>query len=688
LGLRRRSRRLLAVLAAFVVLMGAAFSLRNYPPVHRVLASVWHAVRPAKPAAPLGRDNPGLDLLSAIPTTILADHRADFVNRSLGSTYLSACFSAQVRLDRSGSGTDRPLLRLRTFAGDPVAKAGVLADGHLYLSDGAELSPSGPVMPLGKASSVELCREMSGVLRLYAGGVPALGPWAPESLTGISGIGSVGLGDPSPRASSSVPATFADVRVDDHPGTTDERPLLEDLTIGGAGVQSRPAFVPNIFRYAVYPDAATGSIVVTPVTTDPSDRITVDGRTTQSGMGVTLSSPDAGDRIEVAVEDAAGQMAEYQLVYLPAGFPVMDVSLLDPARAAPGFLYVTANQLQDRACDPAAPSCFAIILDGFGVAVSYWQDPHATYDLKLQPGGLRSYLSLLSVDRDGNPHAEVVTIDANGQEAGRYQAPGLPNTNHHDFLIRPNGDRVFLSYITTERPLGELNAGAPVRVTDGIVEEVDPQGRVVFTYSTAGQDALGDPPGQAPDYFHINSVFIEPDGDFLLSARRTSQVFEVDGVTGKVNWRLGGTDSDFRIAGDPIGAFCGQHTVTMLPDGNILMFDNGQNRASASPTGQIACPQAAIEAGRGRVSRAAEYHLNTETRIARLVWSYEQGPFAPSEGSAQRLDNGNTLIGWGVSDSGLIGTEVDPDGQKVFELSGTWPDGIAVESYRVYRFPE
>jgi hypothetical protein len=51
-------------------------------------------------------------------------------------------------------------------------------------------------------------------------------------------------------------------------------------------------------------------------------------------------------------------------------------------------------------------------------------------------------------------------------------------------------------------------------------------------------------------------------------------------------------------------------------------------------------------------------------------------------GDAQRLDNGNTLIGWGASSNPAI-TEVRPDGSVVFELNL----GPGNFSYRSFRYP-
>ena len=49
-------------------------------------------------------------------------------------------------------------------------------------------------------------------------------------------------------------------------------------------------------------------------------------------------------------------------------------------------------------------------------------------------------------------------------------------------------------------------------------------------------------------------------------------------------------------------------------------------------------------------------------------------------GYVQRLDNGNTVIGWGATNPTV--TEVQPDGSRTFELS--LPRGVY--SYRAYKF--
>ncbi len=42
------------------------------------------------------------------------------------------------------------------------------------------------------------------------------------------------------------------------------------------------------------------------------------------------------------------------------------------------------------------------------------------------------------------------------------------------------------------------------------------------------------------DYFHINSIDVEQDGDLLVDSRNTWAAYDVDPKTGQVRWQLGG----------------------------------------------------------------------------------------------------------------------------------------------------
>lgn len=253
---------------------------------------------------------------------------------------------------------------------------------------------------------------------------------------------------------------------------------------------------------------------------------------------------------------------------------------------------------------------------------------------------------------------------------------GLP-TQAHDFLLLENGHALILSQPVRVRNIRGLGGPPAANLVDVVIQELDERGRVVFEWrswehvrpdETASERELEMAPPEVVSYIHGNGFNIDPrDGNILLSARRFDEIFKIDRETGDILWRMGGgasKNNEFTFIDDPLNGFSGQHHPQILPNGNLLLFDNGTSHD----------PQQ---------SRVVEYEIDEENRTARLVWSYSDGRFSPAMGSVQRLPNGNTLIGWGTGPSDLPNvTEVTPDGEVVFALSLP----VNQISYRAYRF--
>ena len=112
--------------------------------------------------------------------------------------------------------------------------------------------------------------------------------------------------------------------------------------------------------------------------------------------------------------------------------------------------------------------------------------------------------------------------------------------------------------------------------------------------------------------------------------RHLSQVIKIDSQSGDIIWKLGGVDGDFAFEADPLGGFSLQHAIRELPNGNLLLFDNGNGHHP---------PQ----------SRAVVYRLDLDRRVATLAWQFNPEPhlFGRAMGFTQRLPNGNTLITYG-----------------------------------------
>jgi hypothetical protein len=253
----------------------------------------------------------------------------------------------------------------------------------------------------------------------------------------------------------------------------------------------------------------------------------------------------------------------------------------------------------------------------------------------------------------------------------------------HEFEITPDDKALFTVYHQLHVDLTPYGGPKDGRIFDGIVQEVDiPTGRVLFewhSYPDVGLNESYAPPPKksagkkaAPwDYFHINSIDVEPNGNFLISARNTHGIYELDRGTKKIAWRLGGKKSDFKMGQGT--NFEWQHDARRQADGTITLFDNG----AAPPLEKF--------------TRILRLRVDPATKRATLVKSlhHPRKLLVPFEGNAQVLPDGHVFVGWGGVP---YFTEFSANGRVLLDarfgkLKGriTGPNQDA-DSYRAFRF--
>ncbi len=228
---------------------------------------------------------------------------------------------------------------------------------------------------------------------------------------------------------------------------------------------------------------------------------------------------------------------------------------------------------------------------------------------------------------------------------------GTP-TDDHELQELPNGNYVVVSY--PPRDHVDLSAhGGPsdATVVDAEIQEVDPEGSLVWSWNSKDHIALAEtgrwwpsvisgrrtlPDGRtAYDPVHINAV--EPDGDGLLvSMRHNDSVYRIARSDGHVDWKLGGTTvpESLSVTGEPnANVLGGQHDVRRLSDGTITVHDNGT--------------------GLGRAPRAVRYDVDPSTREATRLEVLADSEVTTSGccGSARKLDSGGWLASWGGNPS-------------------------------------
>jgi len=255
---------------------------------------------------------------------------------------------------------------------------------------------------------------------------------------------------------------------------------------------------------------------------------------------------------------------------------------------------------------------------------------------------------------------KLVEYDWDGNKVWEYEAPGRV---HHFVERLPNGNTIFIYWeIVPEEYM--KNVTDPERkilkLRGSVICEINSKNEIVwewheYKYFDANRHSKTD---NVVDWTHTNTANVLPEnkwykqwykafkpGNVLACQRHFDEIIIIDRETKKIVWTFSG---DYR------GGLSHPHEPLMIPpgypgEGNILIFDNG-----------IACKRTQEHTGKSFV-----LEINPVTK--EIVWKYESPWFqffTPTNGNAQRLPNGNTLIN--EDDIGRS-FEVTPAGEIVWE---------------------
>lgn len=272
---------------------------------------------------------------------------------------------------------------------------------------------------------------------------------------------------------------------------------------------------------------------------------------------------------------------------------------------------------------------------------------------------------------DAHGQGHYLIVDDRYQQVARVNAGNGYVGDLHEFFITPSGTAVFTCYGTNTGDLSAFGGHKGDAYFYGVAQEVDiVTGKVLFEWRSdehvplAGSYAPVVRHSTVPwDYFHINSICIAPDGDFIISARNTWTVYKVSRQTGAVLWRMGGKHSDFSFG--PGAHFAWQHHVNQHAGDIFTVFDNGAGDYVTESQSRGLVLE--VDERAGKVTLQHQYlHPGGPVRAAAL-------------GSVQLLPNGHAFVGWGV---GAAYSEYDDAGRPV--AAGRLA-GAGVESYRAFK---
>ena len=453
-------------------------------------------------------------------------------------------------------------------------------------------------------------------------------------------------------------------------------PAIAGLTISGPASLTPSANAPLAFRVTIttslnanltaeVDDGQGHAFTVLynrPRVSNPRNRVTHD----LNLLGLRPNRTYTVDVTANTVDGLSASLGTLQAVTaaLPADFPVITVNTVDSARMEVGF-----TLLDSRRKDGSAS--YIVILDDAGEIV--WYAPRAGNSKTVRLGNGR----LLTIDE---VNGLIQEIDNLGEPVVAFHSaqshPAVGDSTAVDVSEFHGGvhfSPFTLSYFTSvatvtqvaDFPLDEndQNITGAASVRDEPIVEFNAEGTIISTWSLLdllkstriGYDGTLGLPASPADWAHVNEVEFDPGANAILaSLRHQDAVVKIDRVSGDLLWILGPPANwqgfeQFLLTpdGGPFAWAYHQHGVEVTSTGAILLFDNGNRRASPF-TGEVIVTADANE------SRAVEYTVDEATMMISQIWEWGmvqsgEALYSPIAGDVDRLPTtGNRLITYGA----------------------------------------
>lgn len=299
--------------------------------------------------------------------------------------------------------------------------------------------------------------------------------------------------------------------------------------------------------------------------------------------------------------------------------------------------------------------------------------------------------------RYGHGHGHITLVDQNYETIKELRAGKHKIADKHEFNIIDEKTGLIEIYQPVVRDLTPYGASSKQQwIIDAIFQEIDLEsGKVLFEWSsldwlspeesvlpvTEGQAGSGYNSSDAWDYFHINSIDKDAEGNYLLSARDASALYKINGTSGEVIWKLGGLPGINNSSFTSDFTFSFQHHARYLhsegPIQRISFYDNSAHGTEDKDGNEV---------GYSKTSSGKIIEVNTATWEAKLIREYlpPDDLLSKSQGSTQVLPDGHVIVNWGSS--GAV-TEFTEDGKPLFHAYFDSDSlGEKVENYRAFKY--
>lgn len=255
-----------------------------------------------------------------------------------------------------------------------------------------------------------------------------------------------------------------------------------------------------------------------------------------------------------------------------------------------------------------------------------------------------------------------------GRHVRKYH---VPFALHHEIFEMPSGNFLVASHSPPGSPYEDV-----------VVEVSRSSGSVIRSWDFK---SILDPlrktlPNTVPgDWLHINALYYDDtDHSIVISGRSQCAVVKIDYATGAIKWILG----NHNYWNPPFNSFLlkpvnsqgnelditnvdfwsyGQHAIHRLPNGNLLLYDNGDHR------GFYDNPDVPASS----YTRVVEYKINAAQKTVERVWHFDHNKsvFTKFTGYTQNLDNTRLAAYMWVSEFTPKIIEVNTNNEILYEAT-------------------
>ncbi|OQE25560.1 hypothetical protein PENSTE_c006G01564 [Penicillium steckii] len=362
--------------------------------------------------------------------------------------------------------------------------------------------------------------------------------------------------------------------------------------------------------------------------------------------------------------------------------PVFDIEHIDKDKVSPGYIFITPYEV-----DNPGPYIFdnsgELVWSGWGASGP--GNAHGMHVCKYK--GADHLCFFQGNQQKGYCRGHGVILDSSYRIVRSVQpGGGMASSDMHEFLPINNGKTALMTvYQQRQFDMTPWNIKTGLGwLMESVFQEIDIEtSKVLFEWRSLDHvdpsnsytwPAHTDTSGtglnvhEPWDYFHINSIDKNKDGDYLISSRHTSAIYKISGKDGSVIWRLHGSQPTFRNINF---SFSQQHDARWLFENAthsmVSLYNNGYNgfnRTHSYSGGMIILID----------------HVDDTAIQVRDYRPYINDLVSSSQGNLQRLSNNNVFMGWG---NNPYVSEHDEEGNLVL-----WAhvSGSDIMNYRAQKF--